>query len=324
MKQQDWKRLLADYFHFNARERLAVLVLLLLLIVVFALPRFLPVNDTVSAPVVQDSLVLSLMQQKMEEESGLPRGTVRSWSISGAGEGRENASPARRLDLFYFDPNTLDQAGWLRLGLKERTVATIMKFREKGGKFRQPGDIRKIYGLDEALANQFIPYVRIAARDSGKKAFMDKPGEMYPRIEYRNPGKRALVIEINGADSTQWEALPGIGARLAMRIIRYREKLGGFHSVEQVAETYGLKDSVFQQVKSMLRCDPVQLKVLNINTGSVEELRQHPYIGWNLANAIVQYRKQHGLFAGPGDLKGIHSMDEDLIKKLGPYLNFAN
>ena len=105
-----------------------------------------------------------------------------------------------------------------------------------------------------------------------------------------------------------------------MRIINFRDKLGGFYKAEQVAETFGLADSVFQKIKSRLTLSNSAVKQFNINTASVDELKAHPYIKYNLANAIVQYRTQHGNFASVADIKQIMMVTEEMYSKAAPYL----
>jgi competence ComEA-like helix-hairpin-helix protein len=134
-----------------------------------------------------------------------------------------------------------------------------------------------------------------------------------------NPGYIPKSIDINKADTTVFIALPGIGSKLASRIVAYREKLHGFYTVEQVAETFGLADSTFQKIKPWLVVTEIAIEKVNINTASVEELKT-PYISYNLANAIYQFRLQHGQFTKLEDLKKIMLVDETLFNKICPYL----
>lgn len=126
-------------------------------------------------------------------------------------------------------------------------------------------------------------------------------------------------IDINKADTTVFISLPGIGSRLASRIVNYREKLGGFISVEQVGETFGLPDSTFEKIKPWLTVSSTAVQKININRATPEQLKT-PYINFNLANIIYQYRLQHGLYKSLADLKKIMLIDEVLFNKITPYL----
>jgi competence ComEA-like helix-hairpin-helix protein len=128
------------------------------------------------------------------------------------------------------------------------------------------------------------------------------------------------IIDINQADTAAFISLPGIGSKLANRIVNFRQKLGGFYSVQQVGETFGLPDSTFQLIQPRLQCGPAVLQKLNINTADANTLKQHPYIRWNIANAIVQYRQQHGLFHAVEDLQQIVLITPELYNKIAGYL----
>ena len=115
-------------------------------------------------------------------------------------------------------------------------------------------------------------------------------------------------------------ALPGIGSKLAQRIITFRDKLGGFYKIEQVAETFALPDSTFQKIKNRLLLANTALKQININTATLDELKSHPYLRYAIANAIVQYRAQHGNFNSISDLKKMALVTDELFTKAAPYL----
>lgn len=191
----------------------------------------------------------------------------------------------------------------------------------KGGRFRRPEDLFKIYGLKKEEADRQAPYVRIQAEDPGMKrlpvSYMADSGKRTYKRE--GPGKPA-IIDINTADTGAFIALRGIGSKLAQRIVHFREKLGGFHSVEQVGETYGLPDSTFQQIRGLLQCGSTAIRTLNINSADAATLRQHPYIRWPLANAIVQYREQHGAYQSVDQLLQINIISAEILEKLRPYL----
>ncbi len=128
------------------------------------------------------------------------------------------------------------------------------------------------------------------------------------------------IIEINTSDTSDFISLPGIGSKLAWRIVNFRDKLGGFYSINQIAETYGLPDSTFQKIKPYLKLTEPNVKKININTATVDELKVHPYIRYQLARPIVAYREEHGQFSKPEDLKKIMIVTDDVFLKMAPYL----
>jgi competence ComEA-like helix-hairpin-helix protein len=224
---------------------------------------------------------------------------------------RENGA---KVLLFAFDPNTLSLAGWQSLGISEKTATGIRKYISHGGKFRQPDDLKKIWGLSAAKLDQLLPYVKIATEEKSTPSFT--------RYDENKAQQKSAqkAIDINLADSAQWETLPGFGAKLSARMVQFRQKLGGFHQIEQVAELYGLKDSVFQAVKTRLMITKIPLRQININLDQAVEMKNHPYLGYRLANAIVAYRESHGLYDAIEDIKKIQLIDEKLFNKISPYL----
>ena len=224
-------------------------------------------------------------------------------------------------ELFEFDPNTISADQWKRLGVRDKTIATIQNYLSKGGKFRKPEDIKRIYGLFPDEAERLLPYVKIADAGYKKNSYDNSTNTLTTNAPtFTKPTYVPKTIDINTADTSAFIALPGIGSKLAFRIVNFREKLGGFSSINQLGETYGLPDSTFQKIKSSLAINANSVKQFNINTADANTLKMHPYIKWNIANAIVQYRTQHGNYATLDDLKKIEIIDEQTFHKIAPYL----
>lgn len=215
---------------------------------------------------------------------------------------------------FPFDPNTVSLDSLLDMNLPPRTARTIIRYREKGGQFRRKADLLKIYGLDSALYIGLEPFIRISG-----PSYSSREGKRYARREGR-PRQATKVIQINQAGREEWQGLYGIGPVLSQRIVRFRDGLGGFTSVEQLRETYGLADSVFQQIRPFLKLEKGVQKI-DINRCSVESLAAHPYISWKLARRILSYRDQHGPFKELDSLKEIRELPEDFFDKVVPYLS---
>lgn len=220
--------------------------------------------------------------------------------------------------LFEFDPNTASREELLLLGFSEKTADNLLKYRSKGGRFVQKEDLKKVYGLSSNLYQELMPFVQIKAIERQEKA-SDEPAQAAIPKSYEDYAP--IKIDINQAASTEWEKLRGIGAVLSKRIVHFREKLGGFSSIEQVAETYGLPDSTYQRIKPQLSASPIFRKIA-INQVGVEALKEHPYLSLRLAKAIVSYREMHGKFANLEALRKVKALDAATLEKLTPYLDF--
>lgn len=293
-----------DYFTFTKKERIGIYTLLILIVTGTLAPRFF------IAPALNNELTAEAIQ--LEKAPAQPKKEfVRRTPSIYNDISNEPANSKLPVTLFPFDPNTLDAAGWKKLGLPERTVRTILNYRNKGGKFRTVADLQKMYSLKPADFERLQPYVQI-----------ETPPPFYntnrPPVKYVKAPP--VVIDVNQADTTAFIALPGIGSKLASRIVNFRNKLGGFYSVEQVGETFGLPDSTFQLIKPRLQCATVAVQKININTADANTLKQHPYIRWNVANAIVQYRQQHGVFSTREQLQQIVLVTPELYHKIEQYI----
>ncbi len=308
------------YLHFTKKEKRGTLFILTVVILIFICAKYIyPLivkNDMVD--MVQITALSDSLKEIQAAEKEYPGKGYRN-------EGKENYRRFPGRDdkipftgsLFYFDPNTLDEAGWKRLGLREKTIATIQNYLSKGGKFREPGDIRKIWGLREEEKERLVPFVRLISAAAPPRQY----NEHYPAYEKKVYEKKIPeAIDINSGDSASYVSLPGIGPGFSKRIINFREKLGGFYKVEQVAETFGLPDSVFQKIKPLLKISGTEIRKININTATNDELKAHPYIRWQLANVITEYKKQHGNFKEMVDLKKIMVIDDIIYQKILPYL----
>ena len=133
---------------------------------------------------------------------------------------RKNYYPKSSMEVFYFDPNTATSVEWKRLGLKDKTVETIQKYLSKGGHFYKPEDISKIWGLHPEDIKRLLPYVNIEQKKTDyvkiirKRSVMQNKHPMFLKV--------LQSLDINTADTTAFIALPGIGSKLAQRIINFR------------------------------------------------------------------------------------------------------
>jgi len=132
-----------------------------------------------------------------------------------------------------------------------------------------------------------------------------------------------VKIDINRSDSLDWIKLRGIGPVLASRILKFRGALGGFQSVEQVGETFGLKDSVFQSIKGQLVCKGEMLDRIKVNQAEWGELNSHPYINSKQAGAMIYYRRNRGSIKDSFDLEQMLIFDSLELIKILPYLDFT-
>jgi len=214
-----------------------------------------------------------------------------------------------------FDPNTILKVELLSFGLPEKIIDRMIKFRSKGGKFFEPEDVGMVYGMKEEWVAKLLPWIEIKKQEKVAPEKINISKKIFKKKE--NP-----ITDINQANFEDWQKISGIGSYYADKIMGYREKLGGFISVEQILETNGLPDSIKQAILPSLRPSDIFRK-LKINNASTKEMAIHPYITWKEANAIYNYRKQHGPFESRADLEKMLALKPAFIDRIIPYLDFT-
>jgi DNA uptake protein ComE-like DNA-binding protein len=219
------------------------------------------------------------------------------------------------VNLFKFDPNTLDSAGWVSLGFSPKQTHSILKYRNAGAKFRKPEDLKKLFMVDEAKYAELQPFITI-----DPSTLQTAPQKEFDRPKWQRPAVELPHIELNTADTTELMKLKGIGSSFAKRIVKYRELLGGYTSKAQVLEVYGMDTVRFNPIAAQLVVDTLVRVRININTAEAKELMKHPYIDKNQAVAIVNYRTQHGPFRYVADLQKIHLFKGQSYTLAAPYL----
>jgi competence protein ComEA len=319
-----WKVFIREYLSFSKKERVGIFLLLSLILACMLFPLFFRfINKKKNDNPGFDREITSLktnadtLRVKKYVKKNFDTDEYNTYDPPSE-KNYHNNMPAEN---FYFDPNTASTADWQRLGIKDKTIQTIQKYLSRGGHFYHPEDINKIWGLSQEDIKRLLHYVRLKAL---KRNFTPDDHPQSERLKNRMTYSSKPIpgpFDINTADTTLFIALTGIGTKLAQRIINFREKLGGFCSINQLGETFGLPDSTFQKIKPKLMLNNLVLKQININTATLDEMKMHPYIRYNLANAIIQYRTQHGNFLSVSDVKKMMLVSEDIYYKLAPYLS---
>ena len=281
-----------------------ILLLFVIIIAPFVLRQAAPSYTPVADQQILDSLVAQLEQAQPATPQKPPS-----------------------LKLVSFNPNSLSLDEWRQLGVPPSVARRIINYRSKAGDYRYKIDLKKIYGLTDSLFQRLYPYIDLPAeRPPRKSAFPRK--ESYARREpeasrpFHRKSYRITPFDLNQADTLQLEQIRGIGTRLSARIVLFRDRLGGFHQINQVNEVYGLPPEVVDSLRKYAFVQPDFVpNLILLNTVTYEELRAHPYISNQVARVIIAYREQHGPFQQVEDLRKIKLIDEELFQKVQPYLS---
>ena len=178
---------------------------------------------------------------------------------------------------FDFDPNNLDAVSAKKLGISEYAYRNLSNYISKGGRISSAEKFSKIYGINPELFEALKPYIKIIISQGQSKTSNETSKTNVVKVKYPKNEIQANSIEINSAVLEDFEALSGIGNVLASRIVKYRNSLGGYITVDQLREVYGMQDSTFNNIKDKLTCNGMINKI-NINAASDSILSKHPYI----------------------------------------------
>lgn len=217
--------------------------------------------------------------------------------------------------LFFFDPNVVGEQEMKWLGLPEKTIRQIINYRKSGGKFHSKEDLKKIYSMNDSLYFKLEPYIVIA--HSKNEKFKLQRQIVITDIS----SKQKINVELNSADSVQLEKLSGIGKILAARIIKYRNRLGGFYSVTQLKEVYGIRDSLYNVIiqKNNITVDTSLIHKINIQTADFKALIRHPYFNKDIVVKILQMQRNKEIINAE-KLKSISG--EEWFEKIKYYTQF--
>lgn len=301
----DWMQ---AFLHYHRKERRGFGVLLLLMVGVVCYNAYLHLSfaNRAEADLIEFGPSIARLNASVQDAAADAEDFRHSPAWETLGGQRSEA------ERFMFDPNTLDSAGWVRLGFSPKQSASILKYRSRGGTFRKKEDLMKLFMVDSALYLELQPFVAIAPRE-------ETASDRHFAPRYERPA--LPMVDINRADTLELENIKGIGASFARRIYRYRERLGGFRASDQLLEVFGMDTARFEGMLPQITIDTTVRVRININTADYKELIRHPYLDKNQVRAIIRYREQHGAYRQVGDLRNIHIIKDEDLSRVSPYLS---
>jgi DNA uptake protein ComE-like DNA-binding protein len=231
-------------------------------------------------------------------------------------------------ESFHFDPNKIGRDSLKLLGFSRYATNSLLKYRSKGGVIRSIDQMSKINGLDEPTLERLTPYVilpehqkkRFASYSSTTK-ILDSTQLVKKKKKYIH--KEPKVFDINSGDTTDFMNLHGIGRVYSKRIINFRKSLGGFFTIQQIRDVWGIEDSLFQAITPYLTVNPSLIQKRNINHMDKDSLNKHPYINWHKSKTILAYKSAHGDYQHMDDFYKLHLLEDDFVDTLMHYF-FVN
>ena len=224
-------------------------------------------------------------------------------------------SPVPTLHLFAFDPNTIDSANAIQLGIPVKQVNTLIHYREKGGRFYKKEDILKLYGLDPVIAYQLIPFIELKSTESSNKwgrytnydkgnkyksnyddASRYKSNKESNNVPWLKMKKGAVswTIDVNEADANEWLDKSNLPMNIVYQIINYKNHLGGFTHPIQLKKVYGLADTTFQNLRPHLLVQKNFKPLLNSSNMNFSQWKSLGIFEDQQIFEILKLRKQQG------------------------------
>lgn len=303
------KKFFRNYFSFNQVELKGIRVLLVILVVLivfyFLMPVFFQKKSTFDFASYKEQVAAFMDSAKVDTVFDDYEDRKYHYYAKNNKTWPENNK--NNFKMKTFDPNGLPIEIWVQMGLSEKQAQVIKNYETKGGKFKTKADVKKQFVISDEFYSKIEPYIVFAEINDNVLS------EHIP-----------LSIDINHATKEDFMLLSGVKDYLAVGIIKYRERLGGFMSIEQLIEVKYLSEKIYKDITPHCFITSYSIRKLNINLAEWKEFATHPYIGGDLATKIIDYRKQHGIFKSAGDLKKSGLVDDVLYAKLVPYLSFTH
>ena len=311
-----WKSFQKDYFNFSRAERFGILVLcgciLLSLIIRWSLPFWMQ-------PDVPDTAIFA------DEIENFRRAVDSIFITKGPSGTPRNFQSIP--DLFYFDPNRATDEEWNRLGLNDRQIRNIRNYQASGGNFKRKEDLQKLYTVSATQYQRLEPYIRLTVNEPSTKKINSEiqpvPDTKYAENTATTPSKETkLQIELNSADSSLLTQLPGIGPVLAARTVRYRNLIGGFTSVAQLSEVYGVNSDLADQLAALFTVDSSLIRKISVNKANFRELVAHPYLNEQQVRGIQNFIRLQNRINNVDELVKNNILKPEDAEKIRPYLKF--
>ena len=300
---------LRKWFSFNNSERIAIVTILAVIFVLILACLFRPTRKSLSDETLHnlDSL-LALHQAAIEAQQQ---------------QQAEKLLEVAELHPFPFNPNTVTEDEWRKMGLTDRQIRNIMNYKAKGGKFFSKNDLGKLYSISEEDFAQLEPFIVLpeVSRVTSGKSVPKKSNEKV-KEEFK-PAKKAIpIVDLNTVDSATLVELPQIGGYMALRILEFRDKLGGFVDMEQLRDVKGMDEARFAAIQPYIKIGEVEIRKMDVNRADFKTLVHHPYLSYEQVKRIFNQREKRGMIKDWGQLQAMLKEEGNVSPLLEHYVRY--
>ena len=232
----------------------------------------------------------------------------------------KNATKNISEKVFLFNPNFITDYKGYKLGMSVAEIDRLLEFRKTNQFVSSADEFQKVTKISDSLLNVISPLFKFpdwVNNRKEKKEFEKFPGKAFAKKE------KIVLIDINQATKEDLIKIFGIGEAISLRILKQKEVLGGFVSMDQMSDVWGLSPEVIENLNSHFKIISLpQFKKIDVNNASLKELSQFYYFRYALAKDIVTYRSMNGDFKNIEDLTKIKGFPVDKAKTIALYLDF--
>ncbi|MCX7955086.1 MAG: helix-hairpin-helix domain-containing protein [Bacteroidales bacterium] len=296
---------ITDLFYFTRSQRNGLIVLISLIIITWAL--YIALDKLYFAPQINYEHLERIIDSSV---------FVKQPTSHKVNSYHSNQKPYNK-DTCRVNINNPDYNKLICIGVPENIAKIWINYIKKGGKFFSVNDVRKLWYMSDSVfyaihtylyvENKYTESLDIQKLTQKQSTFIKKP--------------QLTFIDLNTADTSTLVKLPGIGYVFAKRIIKYRELLGGFYSIDQLKEVYGFTDEMFSKIKGLVYADVFAIKRIDLNSADFKKLISHPYLkDKNLVLNILNLRKKLGKYNNVSDILAHNIIDSLTFNKIKWYL----
>ncbi|WP_326936781.1 ComEA family DNA-binding protein [Flavobacterium sp. PL11] len=241
-------------------------------------------------------------------------------SLQSQVDSMKNIDKIKDKKIYLFNPNFITDYKGYKLGLSVAEIDRLLEFRKTNKYVNSAEEFQQVTQISDSLLKEISPLFKFPDWITNKKPF--KKFENY-NVQAFAKKEKTVAIDINTATKEDLIKIYGIGEALSMRILKQRDILGGFISMEQMNDVWGLSPEVIENLNLNFKITtPPIIKKIDINNASLKELSQFYYFKYPLAREIITYRSMNGDFKNIEDLTKIKGFPVDKAKIITLYLDF--
>lgn len=307
MTKKSWD---SDWLNFSKKARKGIFVLIGLFILIAISPRIY--YRFIQPPIQYDVKYIDLSKLKDKDEPALTK--TNKYTV-----------PDKP-----FDPNLYTVADWVNVGLSEKQAQSILKYIDKGGKMEIKKDLKKMFVVDDelyaALEDKIdlpVSKPKVLRKTIEKKGLKNTSKTTSTKESESEEETKTTItkpISINTATRNDLQQIKGVGPFFADEIVKLRERFGGIIAPSQFLEIYKMDEEKLNEILPYIHIDKKAVKKLNVNTASIEQLKQHPWITSDMANSIVYFRENYKKYATLDELLLSPYINAKTLRRLAPYL----